>query len=141
MTIQADQVVNISRAFQCLLDVQHRCSVLDLADLLGEDFRVVQIVAEEFFSDVSDFLFDLFLRLEQVGIGLHLIAKFRLQLFKIRLVGRVKLLADVGKVHHVAVPEILIWPVDSGQCLQEVMVLDNPPDVQLLKPLRVKACQ
>ena len=137
--LQANQVVEVARIGQCLFKRQHGGAVLNLAELARKLFGVFNVEAEQNVFDGFDFLRNFFGRLEQVGVMLNLAAQFRLQFFKIVLVGLVEFLADIGKVHHIAVAKILVRAVHTGQRLQEVVRLDDAAQVQLFQALGIKA--
>ena len=138
-TLQANQVVEVAGVAQCLFERQHGGTVLNLVELPGKFFGVFDVEAEQDVLDGFDFLRDLCGRFEQVGIVLDLIAQLGLQLVKIVFVGLVEFLADVGKVDHIAVSKILVSAVDSGECLQQVMGLDDATEIELFQSLGIKA--
>ena len=137
--LQANQVVEVARIGQCLFKRQHGGAVLNLAELARKLFGIFDVEAEQNVFDGFDFLRDFFGRLEQVGVVLNLATQFRLQFFKIVMVGLVEFLADIGKVHHIAVAKILVRAVHTGQRLQEVVRLDDAAQVQLFQALGIKA--
>ena len=57
------------------------------------------------------------------------------------LVRLFKLFTDVGKIDDVSVAKIHVGAVDAGQCLQQVVLTDHPPEVELLQPFCIKASE
>ena len=70
------------------------------------------------------------MRFEQVGVVLHFIAQFRLQLVEVGFVGLVEFGLDVGKIDDVAVAVFPVGAVDAGECLEEVVGLDDAAEVE-----------
>ena len=106
--------------------------------MLGEQLRIVCGIEEQLLLGGLQLPLDFLLRFEDVVVPLKLVAQFRLQFPKIRLIGLIKLGSDVGKVDHIAIPEGLIGAVHASQCLEQIVILDNTAQVLLFQSGCVK---
>ena len=66
------------------------------------------------------------------------ITEFGLQFVKVVLVCLAEFFFDIGKVYDIAVPEVLVCPINPGKCLKQVMLADNAPEVEFFQPRRIK---
>ena len=55
-----------------------------------------------------------------------------IQLFKISFVGLLKILLDIGKVNDIAISIILIWTINTSECLQKIMVFQLSTKIKSL---------
>ncbi len=75
ISLQADQVVEITGISKRILERQYRCAVLNLTDLTREFLCILDIKAEQYILNSLYLLRDLFGLFEKVGVMLHFIAK------------------------------------------------------------------
>ena len=69
----------------------------------------------------------------------NFIAQFRLQLFKVVLVGFFKFFFNIGKIHYIAITKIFIGAVYTGKGLQQVMRFYYTAYVEFFKARSIKA--
>ena len=135
------QVVEFFVKRQRAPEVEKLRLVFDGLDFFSEFLGVFGIESEKPVFDEAKVGFDFFLRLEDGLIAGEFLAKLGLQLPQVGLVRLVEGGANICEVHDVAVAHFLVGTVDTGERLQEIVLFDDAPEVELFEARRVEARQ